>query len=367
MSDFMRGARSASAALFLPVLRFALLLPVIGACANSRSAVNAPTERPPTAELALGGGSARPLQPTDPVPTSDSSWAAIDRGGREVWSYRVSGRDITANRIYTAPAHTPGHVLALSVDRGTVMVITSAGNVIELGAYAGAEIPRAHVEASHSRLLAFTAISAASWGILEQRVLVAATDDITDSLVFREVAVAGPDTTRWAIRRGHYASMGAALADFSAATVSERTIVIGGAAPPRLWVLTVDSGRIDVDTVVLTGGVATRMSGADRAQLAASLGLRASSADAGIPETLPTVGRVWPIRDGFLIQAAASPSESALDLYCGTAWTRRLLDGPGITDIGMLDHYVVVVRGSTTTQPKRLQLYARSALSAECK
>ena len=362
----MRSARSASAALFLPARRFAMLLPVIGACAESRPADNAPTDRPPTAELALGGGSARPFQPTDLVPINDSSWAAIDRGGREVWSYWVSGNQIAANRIYVAPATASGHLIALAVSRNAITALTSAGNVVELDPRAATEIPRVHVEASHSRLLAFLALSAASWGIVEERVRMVATDDITDSLVFREVIPGGGDTTRWAIRRGHYSSMGAVLGDFSAATAAGRTIVIGGAVPPRLWVLTVDSGRVDVDTVALTGGVAKRISSVERAQMAASLGVRASAAEAGIPETLPTVGRVWPIHNGFLIQAAASPSESALDLYCGSAWKRRLLNGPGIIDLGMLDHYVVVVRGSTTTQPKRLQLYARSALSAEC-
>ena len=362
----MRSARSAGAALFLPARCFALLLPVIGACAESRPTGNVPADRPPAAALALGGGSAHPFQPTELVPTDDSSWAAIDRGGREVWSYRVSGDQIAANRIYVASANIPEHVIALSANRGALTVLTSAGNVVELGARAGAESQRAHVDASHSRLLAFMSVSATSWGILEERVRVAAADDVTDSLVFREIAAGGADATRWAIRRGHYSSLGATLADFSAATTSGRTIVIGGAVPPRLWILTVDSGRVDVDTVALTGGVATRMSGAERAAMAASLGLHASPGDPGIPETLPTVGRVWPIHNGFLIQAAASSSESALDLYCGTAWKRRLLDNPGILDVGMLDHYVVVVRGPTTTQPRRLQLYARSALSAEC-
>ncbi len=296
----------------------------------------------------------------------DSAWLAIDRGGIEVWRYQLSGGTISARRVWTVAPEEPERVVAAAATSVGMALMTSRGELVELGGPDWSTMAHAHVEAPRSRLLALVPRARPPWWILEERVQIASDSAMIDSLVLRAASPSEPERAVWAVEKGRYVSRTALVADFSAATVTNGSIVVGGATPPRLWVLTTDAAGAEARPVSLVGGIVAHLSDAERARVAAQLGLSRRTGGVEVPAALPTVVRAWPIRDGFLVQAAAGPRSSALDLYCRGTFVRRLLGGPAIADIGVLQEFVVVLRDATALQSVRLQLYERAELSAEC-
>lgn len=346
--------------------RLALLCGLAAACGGPREQAAGARERPPHAVLALRLGMDRPFRPSDFVPMGDSAWLALDRGGLEAWRYQISGGTISARRVWTTASGGPERIVAVAATPDGMALMTSRGALVELGGPALSATARAHIEAPRSRLLALVPRARPPWWLLEERLQMPSDSAMIDSLVLRAASPSVPERVVWAVEKGRYASRTALVADFSAATVTGGSIVVGGATPPRLWVLTGDSGGVEARTVALTGGSVAHLSDAERARVASQLGLSRPGGGIEVPDALPTVVRAWPIRDGFLVQAAAGPRTSALDLYCRGAFVRRLLGGPAIADVGVLPAFVVVLRDATAVQSVRLQLYERAALSAEC-
>ncbi|HET7633034.1 MAG TPA: hypothetical protein VFK16_12075 [Gemmatimonadaceae bacterium] len=365
----MTKARGVRAELCLAARHLALPLALATACHADRAAEADGVERPADLVLALGRRADRPFQPGGFVAVRDSVWLATDRHDLEAWQFRVRDGAIRARRIWESPNGSQERLVGLAARHSRIVLLTSYGNLYVLpdsGAPASPPAPARKVEAPHSRLLALLALRDAVAGVLEERVTITAPHHFIDSLVFREVDARDTSTVRWAIEKGRYDSEAELVADYTAATVSGDSLFIGGAVPPRVWTVAAGTTPPRVRVESLSGGVAHRLSPAERKRVALQLGVKYDGG-AVIPAGLPTVAHVWPVPQGFLIQAAVGPSASALDLYCRDSLVRRVLGGPAIADLAVLPRFVVVRRASTATQSQRLQLYARSSLNAECR
>lgn len=287
---------------------------------------------PPTISVTLSAAGSSILEPGEVIDT-DSGLYLFDRGADELWYMPFDG-----------PDHTPRVVGSLRrFGQGAVFVLASHPDGIGVTGIDGRLRLMSNADPSqlkYSRLIAqpmnrplgLAGTRGGGWIIAHSRMRTWGNGAfVSDSIVVVRVPKTGTPDRIWQFERVGKSRPSAFMVDHMAATGLLDTLVIVGAAPPRVVRVTVDGAVIDT----LLDVPARPITEEERA------GLREVGSGERFPHlrraTLPeahfAVLKARPIGSAIFVVARIGERRFVLDLYCDRRYKTTVLGDADILDI----------------------------------
>ena len=348
-------------------MRYLIALALFGitsACTQEAApAVPPGHEMVPLSVFDLNQVAGRSLDPQKLTVVDDSTWFAADLAKSEVWKFSLHRTGIVAGRVWHAGDSDTERPIAFGASRSEIGILTKGAALLVLDAVSGKLKHRLVISANRARLLGLYAAEDGAWLLVEQRMM-RSDSFMRDSLFLRRIESTGLSVPLWSAEKSRLSNVADVIADVATATARDGAIFVGLASPPRVIRLRVDSSHVNDVLLPLSNAPQRQLSAADLSRAHDMLAHSGEMKDTQLPTLLPAVTRAWPVLGGYLVLAASSFDDFAVDLYCGTSFRRTVLTG--VADAVVLPTMLVARSKRPDRGVDRFETYPLDRLAVSC-
>lgn len=353
-----------------PALRSTLALLALAACGEGRQQADAPEVITPVQvvapqvvrALAADDGT---LLAVRAVVAADGGLLVLDGASGEVWRLALDASG-ALHRVASPRGYGQADVYAMADHPGGLSVLGIDGTLRVMDAADG-DRPSRRIRAFEPR---HRPLALGEWtgGWAAVHALVVVKDSYIDSVIVSAVDSAGRVSRLYGLERSGPGRPGRMLVDPVRAHAFRDRIVLVGADPARVVVITPQAVRVDT----LRDVPERALSGRERRGLDEALaGPRAPAAlrNERRPSHRPAAVAALPLPGAFVVVAQGGEEAKFADLYCGGRFRRTLLARPDLNEIFVVESGLVAIDDPPVDAPERpltLSFYRSEDLLAEC-